>query len=109
MTAAPRVIRFDCLLAGFAGLAAIGVLLLAGCASAPKPPAAPSGGGAIAVLPTPTGPMQCVPYARQVSGIDIRGDAWTWWDSADGQYRRGKAPKAGAVLVFHRTNRLPRG
>ena len=29
--------------------------------------------------------LQCVPYARQVSGIQIYGDAWTWWDQAEGR------------------------
>ena len=44
--------------------------------------------------------LQCVPYARIVSGVDIRGDALTWWDQADRQYKRGSAPKKGAVLAF---------
>jgi hypothetical protein len=25
---------------------------------------------------------QCVPFARAASGIQIFGDAWTWWDKA---------------------------
>lgn len=44
--------------------------------------------------------LQCVPYARQVSGIQIYGDAWTWWDQADGRYARGNRPKRGAVMSF---------
>ncbi|MFC3440343.1 CHAP domain-containing protein [Sphingobium rhizovicinum] len=44
--------------------------------------------------------LQCVPYARTVSGVDIRGDALSWWDQADGQYKRGHTPKKGAVLAF---------
>lgn len=44
--------------------------------------------------------LQCVPFAREVSGISIRGDAWTWWSAAIGQYDRGQAPKIGAVVVF---------
>lgn len=44
--------------------------------------------------------LQCVPYARQVSGIQIYGDAWTWWDQAAGKYARGTAPKVGAVMSF---------
>ncbi|MCH7862397.1 MAG: CHAP domain-containing protein, partial [Proteobacteria bacterium] len=35
---------------------------------------------------------QCVPFARQASGIAIYGDAWTWWPSAKGQYGRGSKP-----------------
>ncbi|MES1974878.1 MAG: CHAP domain-containing protein [Pseudomonadota bacterium] len=52
---------------------------------------------------------ECVPFARAASGIQIYGDAWTWWDQADGRYRRGYAPKVGAVIVFARTSRLPLG
>jgi CHAP domain. len=62
-----------------------------------------------APLPPPSGPMQCVPYARQVSGIDLRGDAWTWWGNAAGRYERGKKPRPGAVLVFRKTRAMPRG
>lgn len=51
----------------------------------------------------------CVLYARAVSGIDIRGDAYTWWDSAAGHYLRGQVPEAGAVLVLGQTDRLQLG
>jgi hypothetical protein len=44
--------------------------------------------------------LQCVPYARIVSGIDIRGDAWTWWNQAEGRFARGHVPRRGAVLAF---------
>jgi surface antigen len=44
--------------------------------------------------------LQCVPYARQVSGIQIYGDAWTWWDQAAGRYARGHTPRPGAVMAF---------
>ncbi len=52
---------------------------------------------------------QCVPFAREASGIQIFGDAWTWWDQAEGRYRRGDEPRVGAVIVFARTGRLPLG
>lgn len=52
---------------------------------------------------------QCVPFARAASGIQIYGDAWTWWAQADGKYRRGAVPKPGAVIVFTKTQRLPLG
>lgn len=45
-------------------------------------------------------PLQCAIYARQRSGIDIRGDAQTWWAQADGRYRRSAAPARGAVIVM---------
>lgn len=52
---------------------------------------------------------QCVPFARAASGIQIYGDAWTWWDQADGRYRRGHQPKPGAVIVFAKTSQLRLG
>jgi surface antigen len=52
---------------------------------------------------------ECVPFARAASGIQIFGDAWTWWDQAEGRYARGLQPRIGAVIVFSRTARLPRG
>lgn len=54
-------------------------------------------------------PMQCVPYARAASGIGIRGDAQTWWQSAEQRYRRGYDPERGAVMVLARTSRIGLG
>lgn len=54
-------------------------------------------------------PLQCVPYARDLSGINLRGDAWTWWLRAEGRYPRGAAPRPGAVLVLSKTRRLRLG
>ena len=55
-----------------------------------------SGAGS-AVLPPY---LQCVPYARQVSGIQIYGDAHTWWGQAEGRYAKGNLPRIGAVMAF---------
>jgi surface antigen len=44
--------------------------------------------------------LQCVPYARERSGVQIYGDALTWWDQAEGRYKRGHRPKPGAVMAF---------
>lgn len=44
--------------------------------------------------------IQCVPYARKVSGIQLYGDAHTWWKQAAGHYARGARPKVGAVMAF---------
>ena len=52
---------------------------------------------------------QCAPFAREVSGVNIRGNAWTWWGQAAGRYQRGNAPKAGAVMSFQRTGKMPLG
>jgi surface antigen len=43
---------------------------------------------------------QCVTFARMLSGIELFGDARTWWDQAIGKYSTGAAPQAGSVLVF---------
>lgn len=53
--------------------------------------------------------LSCVPYARALSGIGLRGDAHTWWDGAEGIYERGTGPRIGSVLVFARTSRLRSG
>jgi len=42
--------------------------------------------------------LQCVPFARELSGIQIYGDAHSWWDQAAGVYQRGASPVEGAVL-----------
>jgi len=44
--------------------------------------------------------LQCVPFARQASGIQIFGDASTWWDQAAGRYPRSSSPAPGSVLVM---------
>jgi len=51
----------------------------------------------------------CVPFARNLSGIQIRGNANTWWGQADGQYARGNEPRIGAVMAFSKTRRLTMG
>jgi len=70
-------------------------VLLAACAGPRMEP--PSHFG------SPT-PLTCVPYARAVSGIQLDGNAWEWWDEAAGLYPRSSTPLPGAVLVF-----APRG
>ncbi len=57
----------------------------------------------------PAEPLQCVAYARKVSGIPIRGDAWTWWGTAEGDYRKDSKPAVGSVLALKRTWRLRLG
>lgn len=52
---------------------------------------------------------QCVTFARQASGVELRGNAWTWWNQAEGRYQRGETPKIGAVMSFQRTARMPMG
>jgi hypothetical protein len=45
-------------------------------------------------------PLQCVPYARWKSGVTIWGDAWHWWDKAEGRFERSAEPESGSVLVL---------
>ena len=56
----------------------------------------------MAEIEVPKRPLQCVPFARDLSSIQIHGDAWTWWDQAEDTYQRGRRPEAGAVLVLER-------
>ncbi len=53
--------------------------------------------------------LQCVPFARAESGIDIRGNAKTWWAQAAGTYERGEEPRTGAVMAFAGTGGMPLG
>jgi hypothetical protein len=63
-----------------------------------------------AALPTTAqARLQCVAYARQVSEVQISGNARDWWGSAEGRYSRGHAPKPGAVLAFAGTRAMPYG
>ena len=45
-------------------------------------------------------PLQCVPYARDHSGVRLWGDAGTWWDKASGKFERSSSPETGAVMVM---------
>jgi surface antigen len=65
---------------------------------------APTTGGALADTY-----WQCVPFARLISGIQIFGDAYTWWQQAIGKYDVGFQPKTGAVLCFKPTERMRLG
>lgn len=94
---APRWLLAASLLAG-----------LAACAMPPWPgdviqgqPAVPPAAAQARIVDTGTA-LNCVVYARQVTGIDVRGDAWTWWDAATGRYAQSQQPAPGAILVFKR-------
>lgn len=56
-----------------------------------------------------SGYLQCVPFARAASGVDIRGNARDWWAAADGRYERGAEPRVGAVMHFPGTRAMPIG
>ncbi|MDI1294595.1 MAG: CHAP domain-containing protein [bacterium] len=61
------------------------------------------------VSPATAGVLQCAPFARQVSGIDLHGNANTWWGQAEGRYDRGHEPRVGAVLAFAASRSMPVG
>lgn len=68
----------------------------AGAKSALPFPSAEGGGPS----PARPGVLQCVPFARDTSGIRLFGDAHTWWNQAAGKYGRGSAPMPGAVMAI---------
>ncbi len=80
----------------------IGLLALAACGSREAGPRAGDYVGG-------TVPLDCVPFARALSGIHLSGDAADWWREADGRYARATAPSVGSVLVLRRSGRLPYG
>ncbi len=53
--------------------------------------------------------LQCVPFARAASGIELKGNAANWWDAASGNYARGAAPEMGSVLNFRATRGMRLG
>ena len=83
------------------GLIALSALAGCGTSRAPTPSGVPGFG--------PDMQLSCVPYARARSGIELRGDAWQWWDAAAGRYTRARRPAPGSVIVMARTRRLPTG
>ena len=118
MAHAGRIMGIRAVLAGTVGLVA------AACASAPIQPA--YDGAAIVRAPLDLvtipfdrttapviigdqAPSECVPYVRQVSGIQIWGDAVTWWAQAARLYLRSSRPAPGSVLVLRGYNDATRG
>src|SRR6185295_18232301 len=102
------------------GLAAA---LLAACASMPAPITVLGEGPApqtsVASMPSDqsapprvvegAAPLQCVPFAREQSGIEIYGNANTWWGQAAGRYPRSNSPAPGSVLVMRGYSNAHRG
>ena len=86
---------------GLLGLVALSALAGCGTSRAPRPQGVPGTSGNL--------DLSCVPYARARSGIELRGDAWQWWEAASGRYTRARQPAPGSVLVIARTSRLPSG
>jgi surface antigen len=53
--------------------------------------------------------LNCVQYVKQVSSIEISGNAWMWWNNAKGRYNIGHRPAKNSVLVFQRTKAMSAG
>lgn len=53
--------------------------------------------------------LQCVTYARTTTGIELTGNAVSWWWHAAGRYARGQTPERGAVLNFRANTRMRLG
>ena len=79
--------------------AALFATALAGCATSSDIRVSdyPASG---ARIEQPDTPKQCVAYARTRSGLQLHGDANTWWAKAEGRYARGSTPRLGAVIVL---------
>lgn len=78
---------------------------LAGCSTAPGGDgdfdrSAIARDRADATMTVPDKPISCVPFAREHSGVNIHGDAYEWWDKADGRYSKSTSPTPGAVMVL---------
>jgi len=53
--------------------------------------------------------ISCVPYARMVTGMEVRGNGRDWWHNAAGRYARGSRPELGSVLAFPASGRMRMG
>lgn len=53
--------------------------------------------------------LQCAPFARMESGIQLFGNARDWWQMAAGRYERGQEPRVGSVMAFAPTRAMPIG
>jgi surface antigen len=122
----PASISIDCGMSGFANIGPARALCLglagaalAACASTPAPIMAGGRPSAVERLPDFDGDdarvvdyganLQCVPFARQASGVQIFGDANTWWRQAAGRYPRSNSPAYGSVFVLNGYNNPGRG
>jgi hypothetical protein len=100
-----------------AALAGLTLTACAGGTRAPSAYAAASGANglgrapldlALAPYDSATAPVivgdqphsECAPYVRAVSGIQIWGDAVTWWTQAANIYVRSRRPAPGSVMVL---------
>ncbi len=65
--------------------------------------------GLASAAPALAANLQCVPFARAASGVELFGNAHSWWDQAAGRYERGQRPAVGAVMAMAPTRAMPLG
>lgn len=84
---------------GIRPLFAVLCLLAAGCAGTPAPsgPQTVTKSRSSRIIPDD---LECVPYARNHSAVKIYGDAYLWWEKANGVYVRRDTPVVGSVMVL---------
>jgi hypothetical protein len=91
------------------GAALLGLLLVGGCTPANDQARVKDDAGVAGDLAGEYAVVECVPFARALSGVQLRGAAADWWRQAEGRYERSNAPAVGSVLVFRRSARLEHG
>ena len=87
--------------------AALGLLLL--CALAACGSGGPSGGARLGDYVGGSVAIECAPFARALTGVQLAGAADDWWEEAAGRYQRAATPEVGGILVLRRSDRLPYG
>lgn len=71
--------------------------------------AAHNAGHGVSVAHYFSGGLQCVPFARENTGIELAGNAANWWGAAEGIYQRGAKPEVGSVLNFRANGHMRMG
>jgi hypothetical protein len=87
--------------------AVLGVFVL--CALSACGSGGPTGGARLGDYVGGSVPIECAPFARALTGVQLAGDADDWWAEAAGRYQRAAAPEVGGILVLRRSDRLPYG
>ena len=95
------------------GLSLLAMMALGACAQSPYEGLAPDrmafAMSEVEALQDRGARVWCVPFARNLSGVEIRGNARTWWSQAQGTFPVGHEPTLGAVMAFAPTAQMPLG
>lgn len=82
----------------------LGLCALSACGSG-----GPTGGARLGDYVGDSVPIECAPFARALTGVQLSGAADDWWFQAAGRYQRAATPEVGGILVLRRSDRLPYG